>query len=98
MGDLFSLCEQLLSIVLGNNGFHDFITQGRKDTVAEIGTDFSVDLGQVFQVRMGQNSERNANRLEILGTRLGGNLTRGSTNIVLVGILKITTSTPKLPG
>ena len=96
--DLFSFCEQLFSIILSNDGLHDFITQGRKDTVAEIRTDLSVDLWQVFQVRMGQNSERNTNGLEILGTSLGRNFTRGSTDIVLVGILKITTSSLKLLG
>ena len=40
----------------------------------------------------------NANSLEILGTSLSGNFTRGSTDIVLVGILKITTSSLKLLG
>lgn len=92
--DLFSFCEQLLSIILGNNSLHDFISQRRKDAITEIRTDFSVDLGQMFQIRMGQNSERNANSLEILGTSLSGNFTRGSTDIVLVGILQIRKNKP----
>ena len=91
--DLFSFCKQLFGIILGNYSLHDLITQRGEDTIAEIRTHLSVNLGQMLQIRMGQNSERNANRLEILGTCLRRNLTRGSTDIILVGILQITRNT-----
>lgn len=71
---LFSLCNQLRGIILGNSSFHDFIQNGRNDSWIVLHTQIVEDdwkLGLDWSV---QNSQCHSSFLQVSGTRLSCNL------------------------
>ena len=88
LGNLLSLRQKLLSVVLGNHSLHDLVSERGKHTITVVGTDLTVDEGQVLFVGMSQNSKGNTDSLQILGTSLGRDLTRSGTDVVDVRVLQ----------
>ena len=56
LGDALSLCDQLTSIELGDDGFQDLVDDGRQDALVVVLSEGSVYLGEVRDIGSGQYS------------------------------------------
>lgn len=98
LGDSLTLCDELSSIELGDDGFKDFVTDGREDTLVVVDTEvlgqalaywrivtesqvnimisYLVNLWERLDNRTMQDTQCQANHLQILGSSRCGDVSR----------------------
>jgi len=67
-GDLLSLSDELLGVVLSDDGLEHLIGDGWENTLVVIDTSVVVDLGELILLGSEQKSQSDVNILEILST------------------------------
>lgn len=72
MGDFLSLGDELLCVVLSNDGFEDFLGDGGEDSVGVVGSEVVVNLGEAFGHGSVEHSEGDVASLLVTGDGLGG--------------------------
>lgn len=63
LGDFLSLRDKLLSVVLGDDRFEDFVTDGGQNTLVVVRADVVKDLGEFLLERSEQDSKSDVDRL-----------------------------------
>lgn len=82
-----SLRDQLLCVVLSNNGFEDFLADRGQDSVGVVKSKVVVDLGQAFRYGSIQHSESNVASLLIARNGLGREELRHGADLKLDHLL-----------
>lgn len=79
--DGFSHRQELVGVVLSNDGLEHFVSERRQHSIVEVRAQFLVDLGQFVLARPGEDAEVDVDHLEIFGARDRSNFSRARTNI-----------------
>ena len=66
-GDLVSVGEQLVGVVMGNHRLQDFVDDGWHDSLVIVGSEISVDGLESLCVWSVEDSESNLDLLEVVG-------------------------------
>ncbi len=98
-GDLITLRDQLVRVVLRDNSLENLVTDGGEDALGVVEAECAVDLGQGLSLGTREDTERDGDLLQVLRARHGGNnagncanahdhrvLDEGNTNMPSFGV------------